>query len=201
MSWLDRGLEDWIAKLGRHGWSDRQYAEIISALHAAYEGGFEDGAGDLEATRALLKDAAHKIAELSQTVELLSRPHGLGVERSDASEIIGGVEKPPELNFKQQGAPETATENLSDKPWPSVGTRVRSRRGFAGVPRGTEGVVDADYDSDVMVAWDLPDRPLPPDYGIRCMVSTFKPPMAAEPGAPLRDGFDKRTELDMLEEV
>lgn len=49
-----------------------------------------------------------------------------------------------------------------------IGLRVRSSRGFAGVPKGTEGVIDEVYDlgghKGVMVAWDLPGRPLPAGY-------------------------------------
>lgn len=73
-----------------------------------------------------------------------------------------------------------------------VGTRIRSLREFSGVPRHTEGVIDLDYGSGIMVAWDLPDRPLAPDY--QCYDG--KPAVAT---GILRDGFDKETELDFLE--
>ncbi len=76
----------------------------------------------------------------------------------------------------------------------TVGTRVRSLVDFAGVPRGTEGVVDEDYATGVMVAWDLPDRPLPAGYARydgRPAVATGR----------VRDGFDKGTELRYLEVV
>lgn len=50
----------------------------------------------------------------------------------------------------------------------AVGVRVRSLRDFSGVPKGTEGVVDEFYAMfphvGVMVAWDLPDWPLPAGY-------------------------------------
>lgn len=49
-----------------------------------------------------------------------------------------------------------------------IGLRVRSLRDFAGVPKGTEGVVDEVYKLGehigLMVAWDLPDKPLPKGY-------------------------------------
>ncbi len=74
-----------------------------------------------------------------------------------------------------------------------IGTRIRSLRDFAGVPKGTEGVIDEDYGSGVMIAWDLPDRPLPANY------SAWDGRPAIAPGAPLRDGFDKEFELGFLE--
>ncbi len=72
-----------------------------------------------------------------------------------------------------------------------IGTRVRALVDFSGVPRGTEGVLDEDYGTGVMVAWDLPDHSLPEGY-------------AAYDGRPaiasgiLRDGFDKERELNYL---
>ena len=50
--------------------------------------------------------------------------------------------------------PETAT----------VWIRVRSLVEFSEVPRATAGVIDEDYGSGVMVAWDLPKRQLPAGY-------------------------------------
>lgn len=41
----------------------------------------------------------------------------------------------------------------------TVGTRVRSTLEFAGVPKGTEAVIDEDYGTGVMIAWDLPNQP------------------------------------------
>lgn len=75
-----------------------------------------------------------------------------------------------------------------------IGLRVKSLRGFVGVPMGTEGVIDEEYDTGVMVAWDLPGSPLPPGY-------------QRHDGSPsirtgiLRDGFDKRTELEYLQAI
>jgi hypothetical protein len=55
---------------------------------------------------------------------------------------------------------------------PVVGDRVRTTSALHGLPLGSVGVVDEDYGSGVMVAWD--------NY-------------------PYRDGFDKSTELYLLE--
>ncbi len=75
-----------------------------------------------------------------------------------------------------------------------VGARVRSKRAFQGVPKATEGLIDEDYDTGVMVAWDLRDRPLPANW-------RYTGQWAGKPGVPLRDGFDKLTELHHLEVV
>lgn len=53
-----------------------------------------------------------------------------------------------------------------------VGTRVKTLTDFSGVPAGTEGVIDEDYFTGVMVAWDLPDSPLHPLY-LKCRHSCF----------------------------
>lgn len=74
-----------------------------------------------------------------------------------------------------------------------IGQRVKTLRAFSGVPEGTEGVIDEDYGSGVMVAWDLPDRPLPEGY------KKWNGKPAAAPAQPLRDGFDKENELKYLE--
>lgn len=80
----------------------------------------------------------------------------------------------------------------------TIGTRVRSTRHFAGIPCGTEGVIDEDYGTGVTVAWDLPDRPLPAGW-------SWDPEdpgkWAINPKAPLRDGFDKADDLRWLEVV
>jgi hypothetical protein len=72
-----------------------------------------------------------------------------------------------------------------------IGTRVKALRGFSGVPINTEGIVDAHYPAGVMVAWDLEDRPLRPDYAERILGGMLPLPQAAI-GAPLRDGFSLR---------
>ena len=55
-----------------------------------------------------------------------------------------------------------------------------------------EGLIDEDYGTGFMVAWDLPGHPLPPGY------SKYDGKPAIQTGI-LRDGFDKRTELEFLE--
>lgn len=75
-----------------------------------------------------------------------------------------------------------------------IGQRVRSLRPFSGIPIGTEGVIDEDYGTGVMVAWDLPTRPLPQGYRAHAGESTIRTGI-------LRDGFDKTSELQFLEIV
>jgi len=86
-----------------------------------------------------------------------------------------------------------STEGMKDIP--KVGDLVRTLVDFPGVPKGTLGVVDEDYGSGIMVAWNLSERPLPPNY------TRYNGVPACVPGSPLRDGFDKRTELHFLEIV
>lgn len=74
-----------------------------------------------------------------------------------------------------------------------IGTRVRTKVELSGVPRWTHGIIDEDYGSGVMVAWDLPARPLPPGY--------FTHDARGAAAGLLRDGFDKETELHFLEIV
>lgn len=77
----------------------------------------------------------------------------------------------------------------------TVGRRIRTLLEWVGVPAGTEGVIVDDYGTGIIVAWDLPDRPLP-DLPPEDM--TFEKLPALSPIAPLRDGFDKALELDAL---
>lgn len=83
----------------------------------------------------------------------------------------------------------------------TVGTRVRTTRDFSGVPEGTEGVIDEDYGSGVMVAWDLPARSLPERYDEHLPIEPAERPMSPEGYPVLRDGFDKESELRFLEVV
>ncbi len=76
----------------------------------------------------------------------------------------------------------------------ALGRRIRTLVDFSGVPRGTQGVIDEDYGTGVMVAWDLPDRPLPPGYHVH-------DGRAAAFHGLLRDGFNKERELRHLEIV
>jgi hypothetical protein len=75
-----------------------------------------------------------------------------------------------------------------------VGTRVRAVRDYAGVPRGTEGVIDEDTGSGVNVAWDLKGNPLPTGY------SKYDGRPNIETGI-IRESFDKKFDLHILEVV
>lgn len=75
-----------------------------------------------------------------------------------------------------------------------IGVRVKSLVDFSGVPKGTEGVIDEDYGTGVMVAWDLTDQPLPRGYSVH----TGRPSFVS---GILRDGFNKENELHFLEKV
>lgn len=75
-----------------------------------------------------------------------------------------------------------------------IGRRVLTLRDFAGVPAGTEGVIDEDYGTGVMIAWDLPNRPLPAGYKVYDGQPTILSGIT-------RDGFDKKDELVFLETV
>lgn len=75
-----------------------------------------------------------------------------------------------------------------------IGQRVRTLRDFVSVPKGTEGILDQDYGSGIMIAWDLPESRLPHGYA----EYDGKPAIAT---GILRDGFDKVTELESLELV
>lgn len=70
---------------------------------------------------------------------------------------------------------------------------MRSLQDFSGIPRGTEGVIDEDYGSGVMIAWDLLGQPLPVDY----RQYDGRPAFAS---GILRDGFSWE-ELVYLETV
>ena len=75
-----------------------------------------------------------------------------------------------------------------------IGQRVKTLRAFCGVPLGTEGVLDEDYGTGVMIAWDMADSNLPAGY------SAYDGVPAVRSGI-LRDGFDKDDELQFLEVV
>ena len=74
-----------------------------------------------------------------------------------------------------------------------IGTKVKSLRDFSGVSKGTTGVIDEDYGNGVMVAWDLPNRPLPPSWSFENKGTIPRHEW------PLRDGFNKEDELQFLE--
>lgn len=75
-----------------------------------------------------------------------------------------------------------------------VGTRVKTLREWCDVPKGTRAVIDEDYGTGVMVAWDLPEQPLPKGY------KEYDGTPAIKSGI-LRDGFDKKAELKWLKVV
>ena len=78
----------------------------------------------------------------------------------------------------------------------NIGTQVKTKVGFSGVPKGTKGLIVEDYGTGLTVAWDLPDRPLPQNTP-----EEIAKMYAVNPQCPLRDGFDKETELHFLEEL
>lgn len=77
-----------------------------------------------------------------------------------------------------------------------IGVYVKTLVSWPGVPVNTEGLIVEDYGTGVMVAWDLPNRPLPdlPPAEIGAMY-------AINPKCPQRDGFDKVREFHFLEVV
>jgi len=78
-----------------------------------------------------------------------------------------------------------------------IGREVKTNTGFSGVPEGTHGFIIEDYGTGITIGWDKPDRKyprnLPPE--------TIAQLPATDPQCPLRDGFDKETELQYLEVV
>lgn len=74
-----------------------------------------------------------------------------------------------------------------------VGMKVRTRREFSGVPRGSKGIVDEMYGGGFMIAWDLGDRPLPSGWAFPGRASTDRSDW------PLRDGFSHGEGLEFLE--
>ena len=77
-----------------------------------------------------------------------------------------------------------------------IGKRVRSLKDFDSVPKGTEGVIDEDYGTGIMVAWDLDHYPIPKGY----REFDKNTPIGEKPYL-LRDGFDKKWELEFLEVI
>jgi len=74
-----------------------------------------------------------------------------------------------------------------------IGLRVVSLVDFSGVQTGTEGVIDENYGTGCMVAWDLADQPLPDGYKIYDGVPAVR-------SGILRDGFgwDELKFLDLV---
>lgn len=79
----------------------------------------------------------------------------------------------------------------------NLGDKVRAARGFSGVPALTEGYVVEDYGTGITIAWDLPHRPYPKDMTPQAVGLMW----AIDQRCPLRDGFDKETELEFLIKV
>lgn len=65
----------------------------------------------------------------------------------------------------------------------TIGTRVRSNREFAGVPKGSLGIIVEDYGSGVMVEW---------QYEQTEQILHYR---------PLRDGFSKDYDLQFLDKI
>jgi hypothetical protein len=78
-----------------------------------------------------------------------------------------------------------------------VGAYVKNKRAFVDVPEGTLGLIVEDYGTGFMVAWDLPNRPIPRYLTASQIGAMF----AIDPMCPIRDGFDKKDELGFLELV
>lgn len=76
----------------------------------------------------------------------------------------------------------------------TLGTRIKSNVSFTGVPKGTEGVIDYEYGTGVMVAWDLEEQPLPLGYCV------YDGKSATIQSGILRDGFgwDELKFLDLI---
>lgn len=72
-----------------------------------------------------------------------------------------------------------------------VGQVVRTKRAWCSVPQDTQGVIDELYKDGFMVAWNLPDQPLPEGY------AAYDGRPAIQSGI-LRDGFDIRREAKWL---
>lgn len=77
----------------------------------------------------------------------------------------------------------------------NIGKRVISNIDFIDVPSGTIGYIIEDYGSGFTIAWDLPDKPFPYNFPIE----EIKNMWAANPICPLKDGFDKETESQFLD--
>ena len=76
-----------------------------------------------------------------------------------------------------------------------IGQKVKSNRDFSGVPKGTDGLIVEDYNTGIKIAWDLPDKPIPKNKTPQEIAKMW----AIQPECPLRDWFDKQTELQYLD--
>ena len=76
----------------------------------------------------------------------------------------------------------------------NLGTKVECIEDFPALPAGTVGYIVEDYGSGIMIAWDLPHRPYPKDKTPEEVADMW----AIDAACPIRDGFDKETELQYL---
>jgi len=75
-----------------------------------------------------------------------------------------------------------------------IGSEVESLRDFSGVPKGTNGYIIDDYGTGITIGWDLPKQPYPKYLKPEIVAALF----GVNPLCPVRDGFDKKTELKFL---
>ena len=61
----------------------------------------------------------------------------------------------------------TSSVNIYSNPIFKIGTRVRTNQPWPSAPVGTEGIVDEYFgNGGIMIAWDLPNQPLPSNYKV-----------------------------------
>lgn len=75
-----------------------------------------------------------------------------------------------------------------------IGGKVKSLRDFSGVKAGTFGIIIEDYGSGITIGWDRPENPYPKNKTPEEVAAMW----AVNSDCPLRDGFDKQTELEFL---
>lgn len=84
---------------------------------------------------------------------------------------------------KNRIKPVSFISTYSNESFP-IGTRVKTKIAWPSVPVGTEGIVDEHYgNGGIMIAWDLPNQPLPDNYKEFDLENLVR--------GILRDGFSK----------
>jgi len=83
---------------------------------------------------------------------------------------------------------------MSDDTTYKLGTKVETLIEFASLPIGSVGYIVEDYGSGIWIAWDLPSKPYPKHK----TPEEIRDMAALDPECPLRDGFDKKYDLDYL---
>ncbi len=78
----------------------------------------------------------------------------------------------------------------------TIGTKVKATVDFPDVPRDTPGVVVGDYGTGVLVAWRTPDKE---GHIAKLTPEEIGALPALDYRCPIRDGFDKESELELLE--